>query len=160
MTQQKPQIENGTVIKRPSMFNNMDGILNGMKWDANGKSALFFFSVGRTSGEGDKRVTRYTNFSARFRGRNAHFLESVLNHKKATKDRGEKFIALINMNGLVSSYERDTGRTWGDDNKPVTETVAYFEAKDPMLMNPSDYSVVAQGRFHVLPEEEQQQQQA
>ena len=46
MTQQKPQIENGTVIKRPSMFNNMDGILNGMKWDANGKSALFFFSVG------------------------------------------------------------------------------------------------------------------
>lgn len=160
MTQsiQATQFENGQVIERPNMYNNAEGLLNSMNWDSGKKSALFFFSVGRTSGEGDNKKTTWTKLTARFWGRNAQFLESILNHKNAEKEAGRKFTALINMNTRVASWERPTGETWGDDNRPVTETVTYFEGKDPMLMNPSSYEVIAQGRFHQTPEELAQQQ--
>jgi hypothetical protein len=159
---QSQQFINGQVIERPKMYNEHEGILKGLSWDKGNKSALFFFYTTRTTGTGENKKKTYTEFSVRFWGRNAQFLESIYLHSKSERESGNNFLSLINMQVRVASWERDTGKTWGDENKPVKETVTYFEGKAPMLMKAHPYEIVAQGQFHQTPEElaAQQQQQA
>lgn len=158
--QNSNDIQNGQIIERPSEYNKIQGVLTGMKWDSNNKSAFFFFSQDRTTGSGDNKKTTWIPFVVRLWNREAQFLEAIHLHKventkqRKTNNQIAKFSALINLSVRTANYARPTGRFWGENNdQPVTKDEMFYEGKETLLLNPKTRAVEAQGRFHKTPEE-------
>lgn len=161
MPQEQQALQVNQTIQRPSVYNNVDGFLNGMKWDSNHKAALFFFTTSRTTGSGENAKTTYIEFQVRFFQRDAFFLAFLLDHKKAEEDAGRKYPLLINMDNRMASWKRPTGEMTGDNNEiKKTQNVSFFEGKNSKLMAPKTYSILSLSSNHLTPEELAQQSNA
>jgi hypothetical protein len=168
---QAQEVYNGQVVEVPSDYNKIQGLLTGMRWDGNKrKSALFFFSQDRGTGQGVHRKPKWINFTVRLWEREAIFLEAIHLHKEANKaeiknnPQADKFVALINLSVRNSSYDKPNGKTHLQNGveTPSTDSVMIYEGKESVLVDPKTKTIEAQARFHLTPEEEaaaQNQQQ-
>ena len=136
--QQDPII--GSTLERPSQFNNRDGFLNGMVWDRNHRSALFFFTTSRKQ----NNETIYTEFAVKFWEEEAQFLESLFDiQSRKEAETGGKFPLLVNFDARTSSYRRPTGKKQADGVHDETINMVSFDGRKPKLMVPQTYQVWA-----------------
>jgi hypothetical protein len=164
---QDNQIQIGQVVKSPSDYNRIQGLLIRMHWDTNHKSALFTFLQDRSTGQGEHKKEKLIKFTVRLWDNDAYFLESIHLHKEDNKaallqnsQSVEKFVALIDLAVRNTSYEKANGKMFGENNdRASTDSIMLYEGKDTMLINPRDKTVTHMGKFHLTPEQIAKQQQ-
>ena len=130
-------------LSRPSETLRIEGFLQGFMWfggSQNQKRAYAFITKKIVKGSGESAKTTYPRFCLEVNGKDAKFLEVVLNYNKANNLSN----AFISINAKLNGYPRPTGKTKTVNGKTynITEDRTYFDSWDAILINPSTREII------------------
>jgi hypothetical protein len=128
-------------IARPQDFFRLEFFLNGFRWNQGGNTALIFGGTKRQSKDGN--YTSYHNTTIQLNKADALYAESLHKWIQDSKANNQKAMVFLSLNARWNSYEKATGGTYGDSNKPKTQAVTNFQGWDLMCVNPSNRSVIS-----------------
>lgn len=116
----------------------IEGFITSFHWDTGKKSGLMF--LGRTHSWKDASGNQFKktfNTKVRLKNNEAEYISSLWDWMKAQKKSNNNVSVLARVDAKWTSYDVDTGKVYGENNKPVFDTITLFEGRNVVCMNPS-----------------------